>query len=285
MVFEQQTPLKLHTTMRVGGDARLSVAPANSEELASAVAYCRQNGIRFIILGNGSNIVFADSGFDGCVIFTTKLQSIGINGNTITAGAGAALSSLSSTALKNSLSGLEFAYGIPGSVGGAVYMNAGAYGGEISQIFDRCTVICRDGSTKVLCKDELDFGYRHSALQSGEYILTDATFVLTSGEQSAIKSAMDANMASRKAKQPLEFPSSGSAFKRPTGYFAAALIEQAGLKGYTVGGAQVSPKHAGFIVNLGNATASDVEMLSKYVSDNVYAKFGVRLESEIIFVR
>lgn len=273
--------LKEKCYMKVGGNARYACFPANSGQLESAVGYCRENRIKYIIIGNASNTIFTDDGFDGCVIFTSEFSDISVSGNQITASCGAGLSQLSRTAQTHGLTGLEFAYGIPGTVGGGVYMNAGAYGGQMSDVLTSALCITGDGSIVTLGKDELCLGYRTSALQNNGYTLISATFLLENGDPDEIKHIMDTNMAARRAKQPLEYPSCGSTFKRPEGHFAGALIEQCGLKGFTVGGAQVSEKHAGFIINRDNASATEILQCIEAVQNTVFEKTGIMLEPEV----
>lgn len=273
-----------YCTMRVGGKAKIACFPTNKGELAEAIDHCLADGIPYTVIGNGSNIIVADSGYDGCIIFTTGMSDFEFDGTTLTAYAGASLGAVSSEAMRLGLAGLEFAYGIPGTVGGAVFMNAGAYGGEISDVFKCCSCYNDKGKRIDLQKSDMGFAYRHSALQKNNCTLIMAEFELMPGDKDQIKSIMDKNMQARKAKQPLDLPSCGSAFKRPTGYYAAALIEEAGLKGFAIGGAQVSTKHSGFIVNTGNATASDVFWLTMAVRDHVYTHSGVELEPEIRFI-
>ena len=274
-----------NTTMRVGGPADLFVSPRSVDEILEVVHVCQSEGIPLFVLGNGSNDIFSDAGFRGVVLHLGKTFSdIICDGQKIEAKAGAMLSSLSHIAASHSLTGFEFASGIPGSVGGAVYMNAGAYGGEISQIAESITVLSEDGTVKELTSKDMCFGYRSStAMKSGMTILS-ATFKLQPGEKKQIVSIIEELNARRRQKQPLNYPSSGSFFKRPVGYYAGALIEQAGLKGYSVGGAQVSTLHAGFIINTGNAMASDIYALMKYVQDVVMKQSGVLLEPEVRLV-
>ena len=271
-----------NTTMRVGGPADLFVSPRNEDEILETVNICRTEGIPFFVLGNGSNVVFSDEGYRGVVLHIGKsFSDITFDGQTLEAKAGAMLSALSHLAASRSLTGLEFASGIPGSVGGAVFMNAGAYGGEIAQIADTVTVLSEDGTVHELSNSDMCFGYRSStAMKSGMTILS-AVFKLQPGEKEQIVSTIEDLNARRRQKQPLNFPSSGSFFKRPVGFYAGALIEQAGLKGYSIGGAQVSALHAGFIINTGNAKASDIYNLMKYVQETVLKQSGVLLEPEV----
>lgn len=268
-------------SMRAGGSTKYLVSPKTVSELTEAVKYFEENKEKYIVVGNCSNLIFPDGTYDGAVIITTELRGIALENGIITALCGETLSSLARFACENSLSGLEFCYGIPGTVGGAVFMNAGAYGGEISQRFISGEFLDEDLKIITLTAEEMKFSYRKSIMSGRKLILLSASFSAVLSDKGEIRAKMDELMASRKAKQPLDFPSCGSAFKRPEGYFAGALIEQCGLKGFSIGGAKVSEKHAGFIINSGNATATDVIKLLKTVSDIVFAKTGVRLEPEI----
>ena len=268
-------------SMKVGGSAKYLVTPKTEEELIEAVAYFRKTGEKYIVVGNCSNLIFTDEGYNGAVIVTSELRGLLCDNGKIIAHCGDTLSSLARFAMENSLTGLEFCYGIPGTVGGAVFMNAGAYGGEISQCYFVGKYLNGNNEILLLRSDEMDFGYRTSRMQNEELILLSAEFVCQSGEKEAIRATMDELMQKRKSKQPLDYPSCGSAFKRPEGYFAGALIEQCGLKGFSIGGARVSEKHAGFIINGGNATATDVISLLKYVADKVFENTGIMLEPEI----
>ena len=271
-----------NTTMRVGGPADLFISPLCIDEIVDIVHVCQSEGIPFLILGNGSNIIFSDTGYRGVVLHLGKLFSdIVCDGQTIKAKAGAMLSSLSHLAVSHSLSGFEFASGIPGSVGGAVFMNAGAYGGEIAQVAESITVCTEDGAVKELTNSDMCFGYRVSTAMKSRMTILSAVFKLKPGVKEEIVSLVEDLNSRRRQKQPLNYPSSGSFFKRPIGYYAGALIEQAGLKGYSIGGAQVSILHAGFIINTGNAKASDIYNLMKYVQDTVMKQSGVLLEPEV----
>ncbi len=284
-------PLSKHSSFRIGGPCEYALFPKNSDELIYAVNTCKQSGIQFKIVGNASNILFDDKGFNGAIIFTEGLDSIEYihkpDSTFIKVGAGVSLTALAASAgKKHSLSGLEFAYGIPGTVGGAVYMNAGAYGGQMSDIVVESTFydISQDKTVTLAC-DEHNFGYRHSIYcEHPEYIILSATLKLTEADMEAIFSTMTKNMTSRKEKQPLEYPSAGSTFKRPEGYFAGKLIEDSGLKGYRVGGAQISEKHAGFTVNRGGAASKDVLELIELTKEAVKKNYGVELECEIIYI-
>lgn len=280
-------PLKKHTTFRIGGAADLLVTPQSEEQLIKLFKYIKENCIRYVIIGNGSNLLFSDEGYRGIVVkIGSELSSIEAipceDGMIINAGAGTLLSKLALFACENSLTGLEFASGIPGNVGGAVLMNAGAYDGEISQVLVRSTYLdCENLSVCTKTFDEHDFSYRHSSYENDGYLILSASFLLKKGNKEDILSKMKDLNNRRITKQPLEFPSAGSTFKRPAGLFAGKLIEDANLKGYTVGGAKVSEKHCGFVINTGNATCEDVLGVIKYVQNTVFAKFGVELETEV----
>lgn len=280
-------PLKKHTTFRIGGAADLLVTPQSEEQLIKLFKYIKENCIRYVIIGNGSNLLFSDEGYRGIVVkIGSELSSIEAipceGGMIINAGAGTLLSKLALFACENSLTGLEFASGIPGNVGGAVLMNAGAYDGEISQVLVRSTYLdCENLSVCTKNFDEHDFSYRHSSYENDGYLILSASFLLKKGNKEDILSKMKDLNNRRITKQPLEFPSAGSTFKRPAGLFAGKLIEDANLKGYTVGGAKVSEKHCGFVINTGNATCEDVLGVIKYVQNTVFAKFGVELETEV----
>lgn len=276
-------PMKLHTTFRIGGNAPLFVMPQTIEELALLVRFLTENDVEFVTVGNGSNLLISDSGLDCVVVHLGDgFDSVKmVDETTIEAGAGASLASVCKMALANGLTGLEFAYGIPGSVGGAAFMNAGAYGGEMKNVTEKCAHVDLTGNIGSYSADELAFGYRTSVYGNGKHIITSVTFKLEKGNEADIRAKMNELMQRRKDKQPLEYPSAGSIFKRPEGYFAGALIEQSGLKGKQIGGAQVSEKHAGFIVNVGAATCNDVKSLIEYCQAEVKNKFGVSLETEV----
>lgn len=282
--YKTEEPMKNHTTFKTGGNAKVFICPKNEAELSSALKISDALGLKPFILGNGSNLLVSDSGItDRPVIYIGEgFSSVKLlDENTIEVGAGASLSSLCRFALENSLTGLEFAFGIPGSCGGAAYMNAGAYGGEMKDVVLRCNHLDFKGNPGSFDKEQLDFGYRHSVYSESEYVITSIILTLKKGEKEEIHSKMKDILQRRKDKQPLEYPSAGSVFKRPEGYFAGALIEQAGLKGKQIGGAMVSEKHAGFIINYDNATTTDVLDLVKFCQDTVMEKFGVMLEREI----
>lgn len=279
----ENAPMSKYTSFKCGGNASLLIIPDSLENLRKIIDFCYSKSVDHLIIGNGSNLLVTDNGINGVVIkIGSKMSKIElIDENTIFCEAGASMKSLCMFALENSLSGLEFAYGIPGTLGGAVYMNAGAYGGEMKDVLQSCTHLSKNGELGSLEKEELNLGYRRSAYTDNGYTILSAILKLKKADKAEIKEAMDDKLRRRKDKQPLEFPSAGSTFKRPEGYFAGALIEQSGLKGYTVGGAQVSEKHAGFVINKGGATATDVIALIGDVQNIVYEKFGVKLETEV----
>lgn len=275
-----------YTTMQVGGVASLVAFVRSAEELITAVREAKNMQVRFAILGNGSNVIFSDEGFDGLVIITSGMKSHSIDGNIIKADCGASLTRLSAEAQKAGLSGLEFAYGIPGTLGGGVFMNAGAYGGSMSDVV--VSSICLDTQNDTIRKidlDEHEFAYRHSIYTKNPHLVILAAMLkLDPGNPAEIAAQMNEHIRSRKEKQPLEFPSAGSVFKRPVGYYAGELIEKSGLKGYRIGGAEVSQKHAGFIVNRGGATASDVLHLVEHIKNTVYRNYEIELDSEIRYI-
>lgn len=276
-----EEPMKKHTTFRVGGPADVLVQP-DETALAAILALCRQYHVPYSFIGNGSNLLVGDKGIRGVVIeMTDPMGNIEVDGTKITAQAGAMLSKIANTAASNGLGGMEFAAGIPGSVGGAVVMNAGAYGGEMKDIIEKVYVLDENGAQLELDRDALDFGYRHSCIPEKKYIVTKVVLELVPRNEAEIRSEMKELNEKRAEKQPLQYPSAGSTFKRPEGYFAGKLIMDAGLRGYQVGGAQVSEKHCGFVINKGDATAADICQLMRDVSDKVQAQFGVVLEPEV----
>lgn len=280
--YLRDEPLAKHTSFRIGGPAKVFCTPANGEQMTCAVALCRQHGVRFYILGKGSNILFSDAGFKGVVLNTALMaQPPHFEGNTVFADAGLGLNTLCKAAATRGLSGLEFAFGIPGSVGGAVYMNAGAYGGEMRDVLSAVTFLDETGAVRTLPAEELELGYRTSIFERTGWCVLSAQLRLSPGDPAQIEAAMQELMARRVEKQPLEYPSAGSAFKRPQGAFAGALIQQCGLRGAKVGGAAISEKHCGFIVNLGGATCADVLALADFVCKTVKEKTGYLLEKEI----
>ena len=275
-------PMKKHTTFRVGGNADFFVIPKTVEEVKQTIMLCVEQDMPYYILGNGSNLLVGDKGYRGVVIQIYKeMNNIFVDGQKIKVQAGALLSKIGSVALEAGLTGFEFAAGIPGTMGGAVVMNAGAYGGEMKDVLEEVTVLTKEGAVLTLSKEQLDMGYRTSVVAKKDYIVLKATIALELGDRDAIKARMDELKVQRTTKQPLEFPSAGSTFKRPEGYFAGKLIQDAGLRGFQVGGAQVSEKHCGFVINKGDATAADIVELMKQVSERVKEKFGVELEPEV----
>lgn len=279
----EQEPMKLHTTFRVGGAARLFLKLESEKELQDIVTLMKTEGEDYYLLGNGSNLLISDKGYDGVMIQLSKgFSEVKVDGNRLYCEAGATLSAIARVALENSLTGFEFAAGIPGSLGGAIVMNAGAYGGEMKQVLESVRLMDEDGQIIEKSCEEMHFGYRHSLIKEVPYIVLGATIRLENGSQSQIKEQMEQLAAQRREKQPLEYPSAGSTFKRPEGYFAGKLIQDAGLRGFQVGGAQVSEKHCGFVINKEQATATDIYRLIQEVRTRVAAEFGVTLETEVI---
>lgn len=275
-------PMSLHTSFRTGGPAEVFIKAESTENIISAIDIAKKYNKQYIITGNGSNILVKDGGIDGIVInIGNEMSKIKCDGTKIYAQAGAMLSALATAAADEELTGLEFASGIPGTVGGAVFMNAGAYDGEIKDVIEYADVIDSEGNIHRLIKDELELSYRHSVIDDKNMIVVGAMFNLNKGIKKNITDKMADFAKRRRDKQPLNYPSAGSTFKRPEGYFAGKLIEDSGLKGKTVGGAQVSEKHAGFVVNIGNATSSDIIALMDGCIETVYNKFGVKLEPEV----
>ena len=276
-------PMTKHTSFHIGGPAELMAQPQSEAELQSLLLKAAEAAVPVTLVGNGSNLLVRDKGIRGLVIkLGSMLRDIKVSGNVLTFGSGVSLAQASRKAAELGLSGMEFAVGIPGSIGGAVYMNAGAYDGEMAKVVKSVRVMDAAGEVSELSAGELDFGYRHSALQGSGKIVTSVTVELAAGDKQAIAEKMADFSNRRITKQPLELPSAGSMFKRPPGYFAGTLIDQTGLKGYTVGGAQVSTKHAGFVVNIGGATAADVLQLISDVQEKVFAAHGVHLEPEVL---
>ncbi|MEH2943890.1 UDP-N-acetylmuramate dehydrogenase [Lachnospiraceae bacterium KK002] len=281
--YSIQEPMSRHITFRVGGPADYYVRPGR-EQIEPVAALCREFEIPWMVKGNGSNLLVGDKGVRGLVMELGKMaEHITVEGTVVRAEAGAMLSAVALQAARQELTGMEFASGIPGSIGGAVVMNAGAYGGEMKQILRKVTVFTPEGQEKELSLAELDLGYRHSCIPENRYIVLEAELELQKGNGEAIRQRMAELKEQRFAKQPLEYPSAGSTFKRPEGYFAGKLIQDAGLRGYQVGGAQVSEKHCGFVINRGQATAGDIRQLIRDVQDRVEARTGVRLEPEVRF--
>ena len=283
----ESEPMRRHTSFRVGGPARAMVLPRTEGQAQAALSLAAERGISPFFLGNGTNLLVSDRGYPGLVVklagalHRERFSTVRGEGRCLTAGAGALLSQLANAAWESGLTGLEFAQGIPGSVGGGVVMNAGAYGGELCQVLSSVTALEPDGTERVFPAAECDFGYRKSIFSDGRRLILEAAFALEPGEGDAIKARMEDLAARRREKQPLEYPSAGSTFKRPEGHFAAALIEQCGLKGAAVGGAQVSEKHAGFVINRSGATAEDILRLMEHVRETVQARTGVTLEPEV----
>ena len=274
--------MKYHTTFRVGGPAHFFVTPKTEEQLQSVLKLCKETDTPWFILGRGSNLLVSDRGFDGVVIHMQKhWNHYHTEENRIFAQAGAMMSAVSQEALRNGLTGFEFASGIPGTIGGGLRMNAGAYGGEMKQVVLSAKVMDSNGTVLELSKDELELGYRTSTIGRNGYIALSCVIELQPGDPDCIRSTMEEMNAKRRQKQPLEYGSAGSTFKRPHGYFAGKLIQDAGLKGFSIGDAQVSEKHAGFVINRGNAKAADIMKLCKEVSRRVHEQFGVNLEMEV----
>ncbi len=285
IAYKTEYSLREHVSFRVPCDASLVLFPATEQQMCDALAILDTAGVRTEILGRGSNVLFADEHFGGAVILTAGLSSFCIENESVEAACGVGLTSLAGQARDASLSGLEFAFGIPASVGGAVFMNAGAYGGEIADVLRESRAFDRK-SGKIVCLREHNFGYRHSIYANHpEWVCLGATFVLKRGDRESIDATMKGHMQARREKQPLEFPSAGSYFKRPQGHFAGKLIEDCGLKGLSVGGACVSEKHAGFLINRGGATASDILALEDIVRERVQKEFGVMLEREVRLIQ
>ncbi len=278
-------PMSRHTTFKTGGPACLFLRPENQEQLKKVMDLVRRLGIEYFVLGNGSNLLVSDEGYDGVIISLSKFNKVELKGsNQIYVEAGAMNSTIASFARDNSLTGYEFAAGIPGTIGGAMIMNAGAYGGEMAQVVTEVTVLSPEGEIMVLDNNTMEFGYRTSAIKNKGFIVLSVLLTLKRGKEEEITAQMKEHAEKRRDKQPLEYPSAGSTFKRPEGYFAGKLIEDAGLRGFSVGDAQVSEKHCGFVVNKGSATSSDIYDLIKHVQKTVYDKFNVKLEPEVILL-
>lgn len=290
MILDQERilvdePMKKHTTFRLGGPADYFLSPSDSAQIKEIIDICREKEISWFILGNGSNLLVSDEGYHGVVIQIYKnMNQVTVDGTRIYAQAGALLSTVTKKAMEEGLTGMEFASGIPGTLGGAAVMNAGAYGGEMKDILVSVTVMTDEGEQKVLKAEELNLGYRTSIIKERGYIVLDVVLQLQVGDRDTIRNRMEELKVQRVTKQPLEYPSAGSTFKRPEGYFAGKLIEDAGLRGYRVGGAQVSEKHCGFVINTGDATTSDVVQLIHDVQNIIWNKFKVKLEPEIKFL-
>lgn len=278
-------PMNRHTTFRIGGQADYFLLPSSSEEVKGILEICKEESLQYFILGNGSNLLVSDEGYRGVIIqLYRNYGGLTVEGTEIRAGAGVLLSQIAATARNESLTGFEFAGGIPGTLGGAVVMNAGAYGGELKDVLKEAVVMDREGNIFTVPVEKLAMGYRTSLVKTAGYLVLEAVISLKKGSQEEIRDTMKELADRRISKQPLEYPSAGSTFKRPEGYFAGKLIMDAGLRGYQVGGAQVSEKHCGFVINKGNATAADVLTLIENVREKVQEQFGVTLEPEVKFL-
>ena len=283
VLFEE--PMSSHTTFRIGGPAEVFLMPESYEQIRSALALGRGEGLPYFVLGNGSNLLVSDSGYRGVIIqMDRNMGDIELKGTEIRACAGALLSSVAAAARKASLTGFEFAGGIPGTLGGAVVMNAGAYGGEMKDVLREVTVMTKEGDIRVIPSDRLELGYRTSIIKKAGYLVLEAVISLEKGDPQAIQEKTKELASKRTEKQPLDYPSAGSTFKRPEGYFAGKLIMDSGLRGFRVGGAQVSEKHCGFVINTGGATAKDVKELMDHVIRTVKEKYNITLEPEVKFL-
>ena len=283
VLFEE--PMSSHTTFRIGGPAEVFLMPESYEQIRSALALCREEGVPYFVLGNGSNLLVSDSGYRGVIIqMDRNMGDIELKGTEIRACAGALLSSVAAAARKASLTGFEFAGGIPGTLGGAVVMNAGAYGGEMKDVLREVTVMTKEGDIRVIPSDRLELGYRTSIIKKTGYLVLEAVISLEKGDPQAIQEKTKELASKRTEKQPLDYPSAGSTFKRPEGYFAGKLIMDSGLRGFRVGGAQVSEKHCGFVINTGGATAKDVKELMDHVIRTVKENYNITLETEVKFL-
>ena len=278
-------PMSQHTTFRIGGPADVFVMPENYEQIREVLRLCKEEKLPFFVLGNGSNLLVSDSGYRGVIIqMDRNMEEIRLDGEEIHACAGALLSSVAVAARNASLTGFEFAGGIPGTIGGAAVMNAGAYGGELKDVLKEVTVMTREGEILTIPADKLEMGYRTSIIKTAGYLVLEAVISLKKGDEEKIRAVMKELSERRTEKQPLDYPSAGSTFKRPEGYFAGKLIMDSGLRGYRAGGAQVSEKHCGFVINAGGATAEDVRSLMDHVIRVVREKYGVTLEPEVKFL-
>lgn len=279
-------PMKKHTTMKVGGPCDCLVEPSNVEEIQKVLEYAKENNIKYYIIGNGSNLLVKDEGVHALVIkIASKFSYVEVNGEHIKAYSGCSVPKLAQIAKENSLSGLEFACGIPGSVGGGIRMNAGAYGSEMVNVVEKVGFLDENGNLKEIDGKDAHFTYRHSMfVDNPQYVVVYAIYKLVKGNKEEISKIMEENMNSRKQKQPIEYPNFGSVFKRPEGYFVGKLVDDCGLKGYKIGGAQVSTKHSGFMINIGDATCKDVLDLIEYVKEKVYEKFNVKLQEEVVIL-
>lgn len=278
-------PMSRHTTFRVGGPADCFLQVSSTEQLAATIHYLNLVESEYFVLGNGSNLLVSDKGYRGVILqIGPKMSEVSVEGTLVRAQAGASMAKTARMAMEHGLTGLEFASGIPGTIGGGVVMNAGAYGGEMKQVVESVTVLAQDGQVMVLDNEAMEFGYRTSAIKNRRFIVTEVTFRLQEGEKVSVSAKMEELAQQRKAKQPLEYPSAGSTFKRPEGYFAGKLIMDAGMRGFRIGGAQVSEKHCGFLINAANASAQDIYDLMEEVKERVYHAFEVRLEPEVILL-
>ena len=279
-------PMKKHTTMKVGGLCDCMVEPSSIEEIQKVLEYVKENNIKYYIIGNGSNLLVKDEGVHALIIkIANKFSGFEVNGEYIKAYSGCSVPKLSQIAKENSLSGLEFACGIPGSVGGGIRMNAGAYGSEMVNVVEKVGFLDENGNLKEIDGKDAHFTYRHSMfVDNPQYVVVYAIYKLVKGNKEEISKIMEENMNSRKQKQPIEYPNFGSVFKRPEGYFVGKLVDDCGLKGYKIGGAQVSTKHSGFMINIGDATCKDVLDLIEYVKKKVYEKFNVKLQEEVVIL-
>ena len=283
--IKTQEMMSRHTTFKVGGPADCLVSPSDEKQLGGIIRYLNKVEIPYFVVGNGSNLLVSDAGYRGVIIkIGDDMAQVTVDGDRIHVGSGASLARVARAALDAGLTGLEFAAGIPGTVGGALIMNAGAYDGEMKMVVEEVTVIDVEGNLLALDNSTMEFGYRTSALKNQKFVATGCTFLLKKGNPEEIKAKMDDFAQRRREKQPLEFPSAGSTFKRPEGHFAGKLIQDAGLAGFSVGGAQVSEKHCGFVINKGDATAKDIKVLIGFVQDKVKDTFGVDLEPEVIML-
>ena len=276
-------PMSRHTTFRVGGEAACLIKVPDSEKLAKLILFLDQTGYEYFLLGNGSNLLVSDNGYDGIILkLENRFEEVHVDGMKIIAGAGASLSYVARRAMEEGLKGMEFASGIPGTLGGAIVMNAGAYDGEMKQIVKEVNVMDQTGNILTLNNETMEFGYRNSVIRNRPFIVLSAVLALAEGDKEEIRQKMQVLAKKRKEKQPLEYASAGSTFKRPEGYFAGKLIMEAGLRGFSIGGAKVSDKHCGFIVNTGNATAQDIFEVIQEVQERVKEQFGILLEPEVI---
>lgn len=281
----EKEPMARHTTFKVGGPADCFLQVSNVEQLAATINYLNQTGQEYFVLGNGSNLLVSDKGYRGVILqIGQKMSEVSVEGTLVRAQAGATMAQTARAAMEAGLSGLEFASGIPGTVGGGIVMNAGAYDGEMKQVVESVTVLSPDGDVMVLDNDAMEFGYRMSAIKNRGFIVLEAVFRLQEGSRERIQAKMEELAAKRREKQPLTYPSAGSTFKRPEGHFAGKLIMDAGLRGRRLGGAQVSEKHCGFLINSGGASAQDIYDLMEEIQERVYNAFEIRLEPEVILL-